>query len=80
LPATYSGEGTREYREWLTTNLPDRASKVMSLIRQMRQGKENDSTFGRRFTGTGPYAWSIGRRFETYTAIAMMTAATPATL
>jgi DNA repair photolyase len=52
------------FREWLTTNLPDRASKVMSLIRQTRQGKENDSTFGRRFTGTGPYAWSIGRRFE----------------
>ena len=35
-----------------------------SLIRQTRQGKENDATFGRRFTGTGPYAWSIGRRFE----------------
>jgi len=52
------------FREWLTTNLPDRAARVMSLIRQMRQGKENDSTFGRRFTGTGPYAWSIGRRFE----------------
>ena len=52
------------FREWLTTNLPDRAARVMSLIRQMRQGKENDATFGRRFTGTGPYAWSIGRRFE----------------
>jgi hypothetical protein len=36
----------------------------MSLIRQTRQGKENDATFGRRFVGTGPYAWSIGRRFE----------------
>ena len=52
------------FREWLATNLPDRAARVMSLIRQMRQGKENDATFGRRFTGTGPYAWSIGRRFE----------------
>ncbi len=37
---------------------------MLSLIRQTRQGKENDATFGRRFTGTGPYAWSIGRRFE----------------
>ena len=52
------------FREWLNTHLPDRASRVMSLIRQTRQGKENDATFGRRFTGTGPYAWSIGRRFE----------------
>lgn len=52
------------FRAWLNEALPDRAAKVMSLIRQTRQGKENDSTFGRRFTGTGPYAWSIGRRFE----------------
>ena len=41
-----------------------RTAKIMSLVRQIRQGKENDSTFGRRFTGTGPYAWTIGRRFE----------------
>jgi DNA repair photolyase len=52
------------FKEWLHTALPDRANRVMSLIRQTRQGKENDATFGRRFTGTGPYAWSIGRRFE----------------
>jgi hypothetical protein len=37
---------------------------VLSLIRQTRDGKENDATFGRRMTGTGPYAWTIGRRFE----------------
>ncbi|HTN96801.1 MAG TPA: PA0069 family radical SAM protein [Nordella sp.] len=52
------------FRAWLNEAMPDRAAKVMSLIRQIRQGKENDATFGRRFTGTGPYAWSIGRRFE----------------
>lgn len=52
------------FRTWLEEEMPDRASRVMSLIRQTRQGKDNDSTFGRRFTGTGPYAWSIGRRFE----------------
>ena len=52
------------FKEWLKRRLPDRAARVMSLIRQTRQGKENDATFGRRFTGTGPYAWSIGRRFE----------------
>jgi DNA repair photolyase len=52
------------FREWLMSDLPERASRVLSLIKQTRQGKEYDSTFGRRMTGTGPYAWTIGRRFE----------------
>jgi DNA repair photolyase len=52
------------FKEWLQTDMPDRAAKVMSLVRQTRQGKENDANFGRRMTGSGPYAWSIGRRFE----------------
>jgi DNA repair photolyase len=50
--------------EWLAKEFPDRAGHVLSLMRQMRQGKDYDSTWGRRQTGTGPYAWSIGRRFE----------------
>ncbi|MBI2717732.1 MAG: PA0069 family radical SAM protein [Rhizobiales bacterium] len=52
------------FRDWLEAEFPDRAARVMSLIRSIRSGKENDSTFGRRMTGTGPYAWTIGRRFE----------------
>jgi hypothetical protein len=31
----------------------------------MRLGKLYDSRFGARMTGSGPYAWMIGRRFET---------------
>ncbi len=50
--------------EWLTSAYPDRAAHVLSLMRQMRQGKDYDAAWGRRQTGTGPYAWSIGRRFE----------------
>ena len=46
-------------------NFPDRVSHVFKLIRDMRGGKDYDSTFGKRMTGTGPYAWMIGRRFET---------------
>jgi len=53
------------FREWLAANFPDREARVFSLIRQMRGGKENDTTFGRRMTGSGPYAWMLGRRFET---------------
>jgi len=37
---------------------------VMSLVRQVREGKVYDATWGKRMTGTGPYAWMIGRRFE----------------
>jgi DNA repair photolyase len=51
--------------EWLKANYPDRAQHVMKLIRDMRGGKDYDSTFGRRMKGSGPYAWMIGRRFET---------------
>jgi DNA repair photolyase len=51
--------------EWLKANYPDRAGHVMKLIRDMRGGKDYDSTFGKRMTGSGPYAWMIGRRFET---------------
>ena len=52
------------FREWLMTNFPDRYRHVFKLIRDMRGGKDYDSTFGMRMTGSGPIAWMIGRRFE----------------
>jgi DNA repair photolyase len=52
------------FAEWLNANYPDRAVHVMKLIRDMRGGKDYDSTWGKRMTGSGPYAWMIGRRFE----------------
>ena len=52
------------FKEWLRENVPDSAEHVMSLIRQMRGGKEYDAEWGTRMKGTGPYAWQIGRRFE----------------
>jgi DNA repair photolyase len=53
------------FREWMMEHFPDRYRHVFSLIRQSRGGKDYDSTFGKRMTGSGPYAWMIGRRFET---------------
>lgn len=53
------------FKEWLLTHFPDRFRHVMALVQSMRTGKENDATWGKRMTGTGPYAWMIGRRFET---------------
>ena len=52
------------FREWLVANFPDRYRHVFKLIRDMRGGKDYDSTFGTRMTGKGPIAWMIGRRFE----------------
>jgi DNA repair photolyase len=52
------------FREWLVANFPDRYRHVFKLIRDMRGGKDYDSTFGSRMTGKGPIAWMIGRRFE----------------
>jgi DNA repair photolyase len=52
------------FREWLEANYPDRTQHVFKLIRDMRGGKDYDSTWGKRMSGSGPYAWMIGRRFE----------------
>src|ERR1700722_539853 len=52
------------FREWLETNVPGRAKHVMSLVRQMRGGKDYDSTWHTRMRGTGPYAELIARRFH----------------
>ncbi len=53
------------FREWLKANYPDRESHVFKLVRDMRGGKDYDSKWFERQKGTGPYAWMIGRRFET---------------
>ncbi|MFY9900298.1 MAG: PA0069 family radical SAM protein [Xanthobacteraceae bacterium] len=52
------------FREWLIENFPDRYRHVINLIRETRGGKDYDSSWGKRMTGSGPIAWMIGRRFE----------------
>ena len=52
------------FREWLLENYPDRYRHVFKLVRDTRGGKDYDSTFGKRMSGSGPIAWMIGRRFE----------------
>ena len=52
------------FRDWLATHYPDRAKHVMSLVQQMRGGKDYDSAFGTRMTGTGPFATLIRNRFR----------------
>ncbi len=50
--------------EWLGANCPDRADRVLSLMRQTRGGKLYDAQWQGRMEGDGPYAWMIGRRFQ----------------
>jgi DNA repair photolyase len=52
------------FKDWLEREHPDKAGKVMSLVRSVRGGKDSDSTFGMRQVGSGPYAWQVGRRFQ----------------
>jgi DNA repair photolyase len=55
------------FREWLALHLPERAEHVMSLVRQMRGGRDNDSGFGTRMRGEGVFAELIARRFKVAT-------------
>jgi DNA repair photolyase len=52
------------FKEWLAQHFPDRAKHVMSLIKQMRRGKEYDATFGKRMRGEGEFANLIETRFH----------------
>lgn len=51
------------WREWLAQHYPDRAAHVMSLVAQMRGGRDYDSAFGSRMRGEGPFAQLLAARF-----------------
>jgi DNA repair photolyase len=52
------------FKEWLAHHYPQRAEHVISIVRQVRGGRENDPRFGSRMSGSGNFAELIGRRFE----------------
>jgi DNA repair photolyase len=52
------------FAEWLVAKRPDRAERVMSLVRQMRGGKDYDAEWGKRMKGDGPIAEILGQRFK----------------
>ncbi len=49
---------------WLQEHYPLKRERVLSAIREMRGGRDNDPRFGSRMTGSGPFAELIARRFE----------------
>ncbi|MBL0948252.1 PA0069 family radical SAM protein [Brevundimonas sp.] len=52
------------FREWLADARPDRAARVMSLVRQTRGGKDYNADWAQRMKGAGPVADLIGARFK----------------
>jgi DNA repair photolyase len=52
------------FREWLEEARPDRAARVMSLVRQTRGGLDYDPRWGDRMRGSGPVADLIAARFK----------------
>ena len=50
--------------EWLETHEPLKAQHVMSRLRDLRGGRENDPRFGTRMRGTGEFAALFDRRFK----------------
>jgi DNA repair photolyase len=52
------------FTEWLQLHFPDRAARVMGLVREASGGRDYDNRFGIRQTGRGPYADMIGKRFR----------------
>ena len=52
------------FDEWLRANRPDRAEKVLSLVRQLRGGALYQAEFGLRMKGEGPIAQLLGARFS----------------
>ncbi|MAN46236.1 MAG: radical SAM protein [Hyphomonas sp.] len=51
------------FHEWLAQHVPDRAARVVNLLREMRGGKDYDAKWFERGTGRGPMAELISKRF-----------------
>jgi DNA repair photolyase len=49
------------FEDWLTRNYPEKADRVLALIRSTREGKLNNYQFGSRMRGQGPSAEQIAQ-------------------
>jgi DNA repair photolyase len=52
------------FAERLRAALPERAARILHLVRGTRGGRIDDPRFGRRFRGEGPYAEAIAELFR----------------
>ncbi|MEO3405831.1 PA0069 family radical SAM protein [Mucilaginibacter sp. CAU 1740] len=52
------------FSDWIYKAFPDRAEKVLNMIRSTHDGKLNDSEYGRRMSGDGKIAESVHQMFK----------------
>ncbi len=52
------------FDDWLQTHYPDRRARILERMRDCRDGRLYDATFGVRMRGRGIYAETIARRFR----------------
>lgn len=64
IPLRLPHEVAPLFREWLAVHYPDRASKVMGIVREMRGGRDNDPNFHSRFHPKGVWPDLIRARFQ----------------
>lgn len=64
IPLRLPLEVREVFGDWLRSNFPDRAERVMKQVVSMHGGKVYDASFGDRMRGQGPLAHILRRRFE----------------
>jgi len=64
IPLRLPHEVAPLFREWLRVHFPDRAEKVMGIVRSIRGGKDNDPDFFTRLKPTGVWAELLRARFR----------------
>ena len=63
IPLRLPHEVAPLFREWLNVHYPDRANKVMSIVRSIRNGRDNDPDFFSRMKPSGVWADLLRARF-----------------
>lgn len=64
IPVRLPYEVAPLFRAWLDEHYPERADKVMNIIRSMRGGRDNDPNWFTRMQGSGPWADLLATRFK----------------
>ena len=63
IPIRLPHEVAPLFRAWLDAHYPERAGKVMNIIRSIRQGRDNDPNYFTRMRAAGPWGQLIETRF-----------------
>jgi len=64
IPVRLPHEVAPLFRAWLEEHYPDRAAKVMNIVRSLRGGRDNDPNWFTRMQGSGPWAELLKTRFQ----------------